>query len=156
MQTVSLVFARRYQALSQQFEQLFGTKPACFVRVPGRVNLIGEVCLCVVFFVCFVRVCVLRSAFCLLLVQHIDYSLFSVLPMALELDVVIAASTSTSPTPALVLHNTDSARYKPVTVPLSASAGVAIDRSVLLWSNYVLCGYKGRHMRQPHSLLLWC
>ncbi len=53
----------RYEALRKVFAERYGADPKFFVRAPGRVNLIGE---------------------------HVDYHGYSVLPCALEHDVVIA------------------------------------------------------------------
>ena len=64
---------KRWEHLLSKFESRFG-HPADFVaRSPGRVNIIGE---------------------------HIDYSLYSVLPMAITADVIIAVSTDLSPSSA--------------------------------------------------------
>jgi galactokinase len=52
----------RYSLLRQQFSQRFSMDPEFFARSPGRVNLIGE---------------------------HIDYALYSVLPMAIDRDVIV-------------------------------------------------------------------
>ena len=57
----------RYENLAKKFEKIFDKKPEFFARAPGRVNLIGE---------------------------HIDYCGYSVLPMAIEHDIVIAASVN--------------------------------------------------------------
>lgn len=61
----------RYASLADEFKRRFGRAPRWIVRAPGRVNLIGE---------------------------HIDYSLFGVLPAAIEPDVLIACGSSTSTT----------------------------------------------------------
>jgi galactokinase len=57
----------KYELLLRQFETTFNQKPDFFARAPGRVNLIGE---------------------------HIDYCGYSVLPMAIEHDIIIAASSN--------------------------------------------------------------
>ena len=48
---------KRYEQLVAKFEEKYGSKPQFLARAPGRVNIIGE---------------------------HIDYSGYAVLPMALE------------------------------------------------------------------------
>ncbi|QDZ18267.1 galactokinase [Chloropicon primus] len=53
----------RYANLREEFKKLHGAEPDFIARAPGRVNLIGE---------------------------HIDYEGYSVLPMALSLDVIVA------------------------------------------------------------------
>ena len=58
--------AARYDKLVSAFKTQFeGEKPKTIARSPGRVNLIGE---------------------------HIDYEGYSVLPMAIGLDVIVAVS----------------------------------------------------------------
>ena len=54
--------------VKQKFKSVFKEDPLFFARAPGRVNLIGE---------------------------HIDYCGYSVLPMAIENDVVVAVSLNT-------------------------------------------------------------
>jgi galactokinase len=61
----SLDHGVRWNNLVTEFEVRFGKKPAYIARAPGRVNLIGE---------------------------HIDYSLFGVLPAAIERDILIACA----------------------------------------------------------------
>ena len=60
--------ATRYDTLVSAFKTQFeGEKPKTIARSPGRVNLIGE---------------------------HIDYEGYSVLPMAIGLDVIVAVSVA--------------------------------------------------------------
>eukprot|EP00249_Psilotum_nudum_P028003 c36385_g1_i1 orf=381-728(+) len=53
----------RYQQLKSKFVELYGADPEIYARAPGRVNLIGE---------------------------HIDYEGYSVLPMAIRQDTIVA------------------------------------------------------------------
>lgn len=53
----------KLKTVQQRFQEEFNVLPDFFVRVPGRVNLIGE---------------------------HIDYCGYSVCPMAIQPDIVIA------------------------------------------------------------------
>lgn len=56
---------QRYAALKERFKSKYGEEPLFYARAPGRVNLIGE---------------------------HIDYCGYSVLPMAIEHDILMAVS----------------------------------------------------------------
>ncbi|CAL7936250.1 unnamed protein product [Xylocopa violacea] len=57
--------SERLNILSNHFQSKYSTKPVFFIRVPGRVNLIGE---------------------------HIDYCGYTVCPMAIEQDVLVAVA----------------------------------------------------------------
>ncbi|OCF32013.1 galactokinase [Kwoniella heveanensis BCC8398] len=59
----------RWASLSSKFSSQYGSPPTHIVRAPGRVNVLGE---------------------------HIDYSLFPVLPAAIEQDIIIAVHSSPS------------------------------------------------------------
>ena len=101
----------RYARIVQAFTEKFGEAPQFICRSPGRVNLIGE---------------------------HIDYSGFSVCPMAIERDMVIAVGTKEAAFSTIA--NSDP-KYKArefITGP-----GIEIDATIHEWSNYFLCGYKG-------------
>ncbi|XP_015785330.2 LOW QUALITY PROTEIN: N-acetylgalactosamine kinase-like [Tetranychus urticae] len=79
----------RFDKLRAFFREKYNENPSYIVRVPGRVNLIGE---------------------------HIDYCGFGVLPMAIEQDVLIAAKVNYD---RLVrLANMDSDKYPDVVFPL--------------------------------------
>lgn len=112
---------KRWNTLLTQFESTYG-HPAEFVaRSPGRVNIIGE---------------------------HIDYSLYSVLPMAITADALLAVSTkvdaaSVKPgTYKIQIANLQSAKFPSheFDVPFDA---VEIDASVHEWTNYFKSGLRG-------------
>lgn len=109
----------RFERVRRVFHEHFGIYPKFFARSPGRVNLIGE---------------------------HIDYSGYGVLPMAIGYDVVVAVSpmpstSSSSSVAELHLANTDP-KYGPRTVPANHE-DIAIDPAEHSWTNYFLAGYKG-------------
>ncbi|XP_071964346.1 N-acetylgalactosamine kinase-like [Antedon mediterranea] len=100
----------RYVDLTKKFEAHFGCKPVFFCRAPGRVNLIGE---------------------------HIDYCGYSVLPMAIQQDIVMAVCPNQSQQ--LNLVNTN-----PTFKSFSTSIrNFTISKEKPEWFNYVLCGLKG-------------
>jgi N-acetylgalactosamine kinase len=118
----------RYQNMSETFKKEYGVIPDFFARAPGRVNLIGE---------------------------HVDYSGYGVLPMALEKDVVIATGVkleeNTKPSIAVHISSTQHDHYssKSVEIPIdncdptSLFDHLNIDPKEHHWTNYVLCGIKG-------------
>ncbi len=73
------------------------------------------------------------------------------LPVAIERDVVIACSTYALPSTGYEwrFHNTDSKRFTDQVIRLDASAASAdhikIDPTHLVWTNYVLAGFKAFH-----------
>jgi galactokinase len=97
--------------LSQRYFDEWGTLPAFICRAPGRVNLIGE---------------------------HVDYMGFSVLPMALTNDVLIAAGTDPDCTsaPTVSAINID-----PIYPKQTFDVGSVIPDGK--WHNYLACGVKG-------------
>lgn len=108
----------RWTNLLQKFQTQY-SRPADFVsRSPGRVNLIGE---------------------------HIDYSLYAVVPMAVEQDVLIAvaASPCSSDTPRIRLANLDGDRFPTQEFNVKADGTVDIDSTKLDWGNYFKAGLKG-------------
>ncbi|TPX32796.1 galactokinase [Synchytrium microbalum] len=109
----------RYENLKTKFQKHFGCVPTFFARSPGRVNLIGE---------------------------HIDYSLFPVMPMAIDRDCIIAVATSrtSKPNPEIFIANSDDRYPAREFLHLSKEEGyVEIDATVHEWTNYFKCGYKG-------------
>ncbi|XP_057656355.1 N-acetylgalactosamine kinase isoform X1 [Diorhabda carinulata] len=101
-----------YMQLIELFTNLYQIKPKFFVRVPGRVNLIGE---------------------------HIDYCGYSVCPMALDQDVLLAVSIDTDKM--LHLHNTDP-KFENYVCSID-NIEINIKEKVPHWYQYYLCGVKG-------------
>lgn len=97
--------------LKRTFEEKYGEAPLLYAYAPGRVNLIGE---------------------------HIDYCGYSVLPMAIEQNILAAVSHNNSGT--ISLSNTNP-QYKDFS--MSCSEGIFIDRENPKWYYYFLCGVKG-------------
>ncbi|KAI1177590.1 galactokinase [Nemania sp. FL0916] len=109
----------RWNSLLEKFQAHYGS-PAQFVaRSPGRVNIIGE---------------------------HIDYSLYSCLPMAITPDVIIAVSTDVTPsadgTYKIKIANVDDQRFptREFDIP---HAEVEIDATKHEWTNYFKSGLRG-------------
>ena len=128
----------RYKSLDLQFHSRFPQVPVQFyARSPGRVNIIGE---------------------------HVDYSLYSVLPMALsDKDIVMAVNCSSEPisSPATIgkdefevdLHvcNLDAGKFPDRHFAWTFSVAtvadkISIDATKHEWSNYFLSGFKGALM----------
>ena len=98
----------RITLILNRFKREFGCSPEFFARAPGRVNLIGE---------------------------HIDYSGYSVLPMALENDVLIAVKRTDSEE--VILKNTMRAKFPDYR--FSLETGFFPEAC---WANYFLAGFK--------------
>ncbi|KAF8628794.1 hypothetical protein AX15_003710 [Amanita polypyramis BW_CC] len=93
--------------------------PTYIARAPGRVNLIGE---------------------------HIDYSLFGVLPAAIERDILVACA----PQDIMPYHSTSSQHTLEVFAPEPKNAGAGahgwhldINTKELKWESYVKAAYYG-------------
>lgn len=106
----------RYLQLKSKFIELYGEEPQLYARAPGRVNLIGE---------------------------HIDYEGYSVLPMAIRQDTIVAVrKRETSKGPAeLHIANVQPEKYETISFPADPSQEVDVKK--LVWAHYFLCGYKG-------------
>ncbi|KAI1114354.1 galactokinase [Nemania sp. NC0429] len=109
----------RWNGLLEKFQARYGS-PAQFVaRSPGRVNIIGE---------------------------HIDYSLYSCLPMAITPDVIIAVSTDVAPsvdgTYKIRMGNVDEQRFPTREFDIPHSE-VEIDATRHEWTNYFKSGLRG-------------
>jgi galactokinase len=120
---------QRWQRLLFNFQQTY-SQPARFVaRSPGRVSIIGE---------------------------HIDYSLYSVLTMAMTADALLAcsqAAVSTSKSSfRLRIANANPDKFPAREFDVSADR-VEIDPKLHSWTNYFLCGLKGalELLRRKHG-----
>lgn len=103
----------RYQNLVQNYKEVFQAAPEFIARAPGRVNLIGD---------------------------HIDYCYFSVLPMAIEYDVIEAiGQVNNSKGHFVYVANTDK-RFSAEKIELPDDGSiVTIDKSSHSWTNYYRC-----------------
>lgn len=109
----------RWDALYARFRAAYGGEAPAFVaRSPGRVNIIGE---------------------------HIDYSLYSVLPMAITADAIIAVSArpSSGGTCKIRIGNVDEAKFASREFDLDLDADIEIDAKASEWTNYFKSGLKG-------------
>lgn len=102
----------RYAECAQKFIATFDANPEFFVRAPGRVNLIGE---------------------------HIDYMGYSVLPMAIANDVLIAGRAVPDSSQVQLANVSD--RFGAKDLPKDPSQPVAAEEHH--WTRYFHCGYKG-------------
>ena len=111
---------QRFDHLIKRFSDTYdGEKPAFVARSPGRVNLIGE---------------------------HIDYSLYGVLPMAIIPDVLIAVSTPPKKTKGgatVTIANTNSHKFPQDRFLLTDNHDVPIDPANHTWTNYFKAGING-------------
>ncbi|XP_018574111.1 N-acetylgalactosamine kinase [Anoplophora glabripennis] len=102
----------RTREIRDAFAALHKKEAEFYIRVPGRVNLIGE---------------------------HIDYCGYSVCPMALEQDILLAVSVEDDRL--LHLHNVD-LNFEDYCCDLR-QFDIAIGEGAPQWYEYFLCGLKG-------------
>ncbi|XP_021290881.1 galactokinase [Herrania umbratica] len=105
----------RFDKLKSKFLEVFGHPPDVFARSPGRVNLIGE---------------------------HIDYEGYSVLPMAIRQDTIVAVRKHDEGEAEKLLRIANvNNKYTTCTYP--ADPNQEIDLKNHRWGHYFICGYKG-------------
>ncbi|KAM5449185.1 galactokinase [Microsporum audouinii] len=106
----------RWNDLIKQFKSRYGEAPGFVARSPGRVNIIGE---------------------------HIDYSLYDVLPTALSVDVLVAVKSTASggQKSTVRVDNTD-ARFAAGEFTVSSDREVEIDATRSDWVNYFKAGLR--------------
>lgn len=106
----------RYEKINHSFKKNYNDVPSFYSRSPGRVNLMGD---------------------------HIDYCYFSVLPMAIDNDVIIGVSENNEQIGGLntiKLSNTNE-NYKSETITLPNDGSIiTIDKLNFSWVNYFKCG----------------
>ncbi|KIW53427.1 galactokinase [Exophiala xenobiotica] len=117
-EAVPVDLRRRFDNLIKSFQRQYSQTPDFVSRSPGRVNIIGE---------------------------HVDYSLYDVLPMAVTVDVLIATRVvkNNSAEPSIKIANINSAKYPPREYTIPSSGTVEVDKKTHSWSNYFLAGLKG-------------
>ena len=109
----------RISTLVKSFTSKYGSKPDFVARSPGRVNIIGE---------------------------HIDYSLYNVLPMAVLVDTLVAVKIGQSlsgQVATLNISNSDPSRYGSREFTVPPSGEVEIDATQHDWTNYFKAGLQG-------------
>ncbi|XVE65491.1 hypothetical protein DITRI_Ditri08aG0004100 [Diplodiscus trichospermus] len=105
----------RFDKMKSKFLEVFGHPPDVFARSPGRVNLIGE---------------------------HIDYEGYSVLPMAIRQDTIVAIRKNNEGEAEKLLRIANvNDKYSICTYP--ADPNQEIDLKNHRWGHYFICGYKG-------------
>ncbi|KAL8900446.1 MAG: hypothetical protein Q9207_005694 [Kuettlingeria erythrocarpa] len=116
---------KRWQNLLDRFQEKYDSQATFVARSPGRVNLIGE---------------------------HVDYSLYEVLPMAIAADVLIAVSAPSPSTDSepqrsdattISMHNIDPQKHPPSQCTIPSTGSVPIDASKHEWTNYFKAGLNG-------------
>lgn len=110
----------RWNGLLAKFEKEYGHHAQFIARSPGRVNIIGE---------------------------HIDYSLYSVLPMAITADAIIAVCTTPTAVDATTftvrVRNVQDAKFAPGEFQVQVGGDVEIDSTKFEWTNYFKSGLRG-------------
>lgn len=111
--------APRWNTLLEKFASVYGHQADFVARSPGRVNIIGE---------------------------HIDYSLYSVLPMAITADALLAVSSKPASTPdhyKIRIGNVQDSSFPAAEFIVPVSGDVEIDSSKFEWTNYFKSGLRG-------------
>ncbi|KAG9768131.1 Galactokinase, partial [Aureobasidium melanogenum] len=119
----------RFTHLIKSFSSKYGQKPDFVARSPGRVNIIGE---------------------------HVDYSLYNVLPAAVTVDVLIAVRVikdGNPDEPTVKIANVNAIKYPEREMHIPTSGTVEVDRKHHSWVNYFLAGLKGslEYLRNKHG-----
>ncbi|PUU83822.1 ribosomal protein S5 domain 2-type protein [Tuber borchii] len=105
---------QRWERLLAEFKERYGAPAHYIARSPGRVNIIGE---------------------------HIDYMLFSVLPMAISSDFLLAVRVIPNTNIIKIANVLEKFPQREFQVP--AEGELEIDATQLEWSNYFRSGLRG-------------
>ena len=121
----------RWSSLVDAFSSTYSAKPTFIARSPGRVNIIGE---------------------------HIDYSLYSVLPMAITADAILAVGSPSSPSAdansfVVRIANLQPDRFPGRTFHVEQNGQVEINSKEFEWTNYFKSGLQGAMalLRKKHG-----
>lgn len=123
--------APRWNTLLSAFEKTYGHKATFVARSPGRVNILGE---------------------------HIDYSLYSVLPMAITADAIMAVSSTPvqdgATTFKVKIANLEDSKFPANEFDVPVGTDVDIDATKFEWTNYFKCGLRGAMglLRKKHGM----
>lgn len=114
----------RWDSLLSLFRKTYGQTPDFVARSPGRVNIIGE---------------------------HIDYSLYDVLPMAVTADVLVAMKVTALPI--VKLANANQEKFPSQEFEIPVRGDIEIDASQHEWTNYFKAGLRGalRFLRKEYE-----
>ncbi|KAF2660555.1 galactokinase [Lophiostoma macrostomum CBS 122681] len=108
---------KRWEKLLSQFKEKYGKQAEFVSRSPGRVNIIGE---------------------------HIDYSLYEVLPMAVTADFLMAVAVRPSDErPRVRIANVLSDKFPTREFEIPTEGELPIDASEHEWTNYFKSGLRG-------------
>jgi galactokinase len=111
--------SERWASLYKGFESVFECSPDFIARSPGRVNIIGE---------------------------HIDYSLFPVLPMAIHADTLVAMRTEEPRSEGnfkVEIANLEGEQFPKESWEETSDSEIAIDEKTHAWTNYFRAGLRG-------------
>ncbi len=108
----------RWNNLLSLFSKTYGHTPDFVARSPGRVNIIGE---------------------------HIDYSLYDVLPVAVTADALIAVKVTSSSTDqaTIKIANLNQEKFPSQEFQIPVKGDIEIDASKHKWTNYFKAGLRG-------------
>ena len=115
-QDIALEHRTRWTGLLKFFNDNYGHKADFVARSPGRVNIIGE---------------------------HIDYSLYNVLPMAVTVDALIAVRVVEDEKPFVKITDIHPDLFPSAKFEIPLNDDIEIDAKKQEWTNYFKAGLRG-------------